>query len=48
MPKLHKLIYAQQDMLIAIIGALINLVFYKSYEKLLLEKRSSKSFKTNH
>ena len=34
---------AQQDMLIAIIGALINLVFYKSYEKLLLEKRSSKS-----
>ena len=34
---------AQQDMLLAIIGALINLVFYKSYEKLLLEKRSSRS-----
>jgi putative membrane protein len=31
---------AQQDMLIAIIGALINLFFYKSYKKLLIEERS--------
>jgi len=38
---------AQQDMLLAIIGALINLVFYKSYEKLLHEKRSLKSCKMN-
>ncbi len=33
---------AQQDMLVAMIGALINLVFYKSYKHLLLERNSVK------
>jgi len=33
----------QQDTLVATIGALINIAFYQSYEKLLIKKRSSKS-----
>jgi len=31
----------QQDTLVATIGALINLVFYRSYEKLLIKRRAS-------
>ncbi len=34
---------AQQDTLVATIGALINIAFYKNYEKLLHEKRLSRS-----